>query len=120
MNELMKRREFMTLLGGAAVAWPLAARAQQSAMPLIGVLGGGSPAAGAHLAARLRQGLADGGSVEGRSRKSRMQSGGNTIPRMPSGSTRCGCGRPDLSRLPRTRFLPTEQTGASSTSSNAS
>ena len=35
-------------------------------MPLIGVLGGGSPAAGAHLAARLRQGLADGGSVEGR------------------------------------------------------
>jgi putative tryptophan/tyrosine transport system substrate-binding protein len=62
----MRRREFIMLLGGAtAAAWPLAARAQQP-MPVIGVLGGGSPAAGAHLAARLRQGLAEGGSVDGR------------------------------------------------------
>ena len=51
----MKRREFITLLGGTAVTWPIEARAQQAGMPLIGVLGGGSPAAGAHLAARLRQ-----------------------------------------------------------------
>ena len=62
----MNRRAFIALLGGAAAAWPAVARAQQAGMPLIGVLGGGSPATGAHLAARLRQGLADGGSVEGR------------------------------------------------------
>jgi ABC-type uncharacterized transport system substrate-binding protein len=62
----MRRREVITLLGGAAASWPLAARAEQAGMPVVGVLGGGSAATGTHLSSRLRQGLAEAGFVEGR------------------------------------------------------
>jgi putative ABC transport system substrate-binding protein len=62
----VKRREFITLIGGAAATWPVAARAQQTAVPLIGLLGGGSPESFAFLLPSLRQGLQEAGVVEGR------------------------------------------------------
>jgi putative ABC transport system substrate-binding protein len=62
----MRRREFLTVFGGAAVASPLTARAQQPKMPVVGYLHASSPETNAHLVAAFRKGLSETGYIEGR------------------------------------------------------
>jgi len=80
----MRRRDFLTLLGGvAALAWPLAAKAQQQAMPVIGYLSVGSPEPMANRLAAFRNGLGDMGFVEGRNLAIEYRWAENDFSRLP-------------------------------------
>jgi putative ABC transport system substrate-binding protein len=79
----MRRREFITLLGGAAAAWPLVASAQQSALPVIGYLQAGSPQGNETISAEFRKGLSEIGYVEGRNVAIDFRAANNQVDKLP-------------------------------------
>jgi len=89
----LKRRDFITLLGGAAAGWPLAARAQQPPMPVVGYLNSATPEGFSGYLQALRQGLKQSGYVEGENLAIEYRWAENQIDRLPALAA-------DLVRLP--------------------
>jgi putative tryptophan/tyrosine transport system substrate-binding protein len=84
MASYIGRRKFLATLGGAAAAWPLAARAQQPAMPVIGFLRDTSLANSMHLVAAFRQGLKETGFIEGQNVVVEYRSAEDQADRLPA------------------------------------
>ena len=78
------RREFITLLGGAAAAWPISARGQQPAMPVVGVLSTRAPGADPHLLTALHRGLKEAGFVDGQNLRIEYRFAANQYDRLPT------------------------------------
>src|SRR5437016_2666271 len=79
----LKRRNFLTLLGCSAAAWPLAARAQQAALPVVGFLSSSSPRPYARMVAAFRHGLEEVGYVEGQNVAIEFRWAKNDLNRLP-------------------------------------
>ena len=105
----IRRREFITLLGGVVAAWPMGARAQQ-AVPVIGVLGASSPDLRVNLFNAFRQGLGETGYVEGRDVAIEFHLAENQFDRFPPLAADLGCDSLDVGLSPNSGHRPSLHT----------